>query len=139
MAQRKSSVDNKMPYYPRYSRRGLRPQLWITGPDPRRHDQYKAWLVHKAQARYRNEGYALTFEDWEHHWNQNNAWERRGRDVNDLCMVRIDSDQAWSKENVAVITRHEQLKTHNQKKIGTSYKKRSDTGKKRGPYDKKSY
>lgn len=145
MAQRKTSIEKGISYKPRHGRcgprpelQGPRPHLWITGPDPRRHEQYKAWLMHKAQANYRGEKHELSFEDWELAWNKNGAWENRGRLITDLCMVRIDSEGAWHKDNIAIIPRSEQLVYYNEKKIGRKYKKRSDTGKKRGPYAKKS-
>lgn len=124
---------------PRPELRGPRPHLWVSGPDPRRHAQHKAWLLHRAQANFRGEPHDLTFEQWERIWNKNGAWEQRGRAVDDLCMVRKDSDGAWSKNNVEIITRHEQLIMHNQMKIGTNYKRRRDAGIKRGPNVKKSH
>ena len=127
-----SPKDRRRRTGPRPELRGPRPQVWVTGPDPRRHEQYHAWLLHKAQANYRKEGYALPFEDFERAWNKGGAWEHRGRLIDDLCMVRLDPDLPWHKSNISIIPRREQLKGHNEKKIGMRYKQRSDAGKKKG-------
>jgi len=44
-------------------KRGPYPQNWCTGPDPRRHAQYYAWLKHKSQAHYRGELHELTWDN----------------------------------------------------------------------------
>ena len=46
------------------------PNKWISGPDPIDHDKYYAWQKHRAQARFRKEEYALSWEDWQLLWRE---------------------------------------------------------------------
>lgn len=110
----------------RYGRRQDHyPHLWCTGPDPRRHDQYIAWLRHRAQAHYRGELYSLTFEDWETVWNQDSAWENRGRSIDSVCLTMIDSQKGWCSDNVVVQCRRETLRQHGFARVGMKYRRRT--------------
>lgn len=86
-------------------RHGLRPQVWITGPDKELHDKYHPWQVAKAQANFRDEAWELSFDDycslWEGHW------DNRGRTPDNVCMTRKDPDGAWDFNNCEIITRKE--------------------------------
>lgn len=84
---------------------GPRPLLWLTGTDPQRHARYIAWGRARAQALFRQEGWTLTFEEFEQIWGQD--WPRRGRASDDLCMTRADPDEPWSVHNAELITRAE--------------------------------
>lgn len=84
---------------------GLRPKLWKTGPSLERHLMFVAWMNMKSQARYRNEDWALTFEQFEAEWA--GRWNQRGRDSTDLCMIRVDVELPWSPSNIEVIARHD--------------------------------
>lgn len=90
-------------------KRGEYPMTWCTGPDPRRHKQYYAWLQHRAQATYRNETHELTWPEWETIWNTDSQWEQRGRGSENLCLTMQDPSLGWHKDNVHVITRRLQL------------------------------
>ena len=83
--------------------RGPRPQLWITGTDPETHDQYRAFVQCRNQARFRLEPWELTFAEWQQHWS--GRWHLRGRAANSLCITRRDCALPWSMTNVIVITR----------------------------------
>lgn len=100
-------------------KRGPYPHNWCTGPDPRRHAQYYAWLKHKSQARYRGEPHELTWAQWETIWNTDGQWEQRGRSRDDLCLTMLDPDSGWLIGNVAVVTRLEQLQILGYAKTGT--------------------
>lgn len=89
--------------------RGPRPLIWSTGPDPRRHEMFKAYGKARAQANFRGEPWLITFEDYERVWAD--QWERRGRTRDTLCLSRIDYDLGWEPSNIEVITRRE----HNQR------------------------
>lgn len=107
--------------------RGQYPQNWCTGPDPRRHKQYYAYLKHKSQADYRGEPHELTWPEWETIWNTDSAWEKRGRAREDLCLTMIDADCGWHITNVQVVTRLEQLQLLGHSRLGQgrgSYKPR---------------
>jgi hypothetical protein len=117
---------------PRPQSRGLRPHLWISGPDPRAHKQYGAFLLHRAQANYRKEPHELTFEQWAEIWNKDGAWEKRGRSIECVCLARQDLTLPWSVDNVEILTRREQLAR--QSRVcsgGRARKTRKDKGTKR--------
>lgn len=84
---------------------GPRPHIWLSGPDPERHEQYTQWLRQRAQASFRQEPWALTFEEFVDIWS--GSWHLRGRYSEDLCMTREDPDGAWTAQNVRLITRHD--------------------------------
>ena len=83
--------------------RGPRPQTWITGTDPDTHDQYRAFVQCRNQARFRSEPWELTFDQWCEHWA--GRWHLRGRTADSLCITRRDCALPWSDSNVIVITR----------------------------------
>lgn len=85
------------------------PNSWKTGPNLEIRELYYAWLKHRAQCRYRNEAYDLTWEDWQAIWPLD-LFRQRGKTVNSLCLNRINMDDSWNIHNVQVITRAEQLK-----------------------------
>jgi hypothetical protein len=93
--------------------RGPRPQTWVTGPDVATHEQYRAFIQCRNQARFRSEPWQLTFEQWQAHWA--GRWHLRGRTADSLCITRRDCAGAWSDENVIVITRT----SHGARKRGT--------------------
>ena len=72
--------------------------------DEDRRDKYYAFLKHRSQARYRGESYELTWEDWEHLWDDS-SWQLRGQRIGDLCLTRIDFAGEWAIHNVIVCTR----------------------------------
>lgn len=111
---------------PRPHCRGPRPQTWMSGPDPMRHDQYTAWMRARAQANFREEGWQMTFEEFETLWNENGNWHQRGRGADDLLMTRRDPSKPWSRDNCYIELRKLHLKRYGLLK----------TGKKRGPYKK---
>lgn len=120
--------DRKRPYKPRGSytakgnQTGPRPNVWKAGPDPRRHEQYTAWLKHRSQAAFRGESYELTFEQWETLWNTDWAWENRGRTPQSVNLTRIDKERGWYMANVVIITRIEYLREMAKSRTGTKYK-----------------
>lgn len=85
------------------------PNKWICGPDPLTREKYYAFLKHRSQARFRGEDYALTWEDWQGLWSDDD-FQCRGRRADDLCLSRIDHLGEWSLANVEVIPRLEHLK-----------------------------
>ena len=86
----------------------LRPHIWLTGPDPIRHEQYHCWQMHKAQCKFRQEEFTLTFEQYEELWQ--GRWLERGRTPDAVCMTRLDWDGAWELGNVELITRKEHFR-----------------------------
>lgn len=96
------------------------PEHWKSGPDYVDHQKYYAWLKHKAQARFRDELYELTFEEWQSIWTDK-LWDLRGRGNQDVCLCRLDNEGAWSIDNCHVITRAEQLKRNGDLRRGHAY------------------
>jgi hypothetical protein len=88
---------------------GLRPDVWKSGPDETAHNQYIAWMRHKAQANYRREAHEITYAEWVKIWNQDDAWSQRGRGIDSVCLCMVDSELGWSTDNVEIVSRREQL------------------------------
>jgi hypothetical protein len=101
---------------------GLRPNDWISGPDPFAHKQYVAWSRHKAQALFRKEPYDLSFDDWMKFWCKNDFWQRRGRQMDSLVLTRYDPDLAWTKKNCVIVERKELFAYVYMMKVGRPYK-----------------
>ena len=105
---------------PRPLARGPRPHVWRSGPDEQAHEQYNAWLKHKAQAAYRSELYQLTFQDWQQLWQD--RWLERGRSGSSLCLTMTEKALGWRMTNVEVITRNEQVRRQCELNRGKKYK-----------------
>jgi hypothetical protein len=88
--------------------KGPMPHRWRVGPDDLRHDMFRAWHCHRAQAIFRGEDYALTFEDFEQAWD--GLWFHRGRHKDALVMTRRDDELPWCRGNIEIIPRKERLK-----------------------------
>jgi hypothetical protein len=91
-----------------YQKKGYprsRPYMWVTGPDPRTHAQYRAWVQQRNQARWREEIWCLTFDQYQLLWAE--LWHLRGRLSTSYMMTRIDGDLPWSQANSIVITRQQ--------------------------------
>lgn len=102
---------NKYTPKPRPGSRGRRvnPENWCTGPDPIRREKYYAFLKHRAQAKYRNEPYELTWEQWEAKWSDSD-FLNRGRKTTSVCISRINQSEPWSDSNCEVVLRTDHLK-----------------------------
>jgi hypothetical protein len=87
------------------SRSGIRPHVWVSGPDPERHRRYLQWLQQRNQAQFRKEGWELEFDDWLDLWGTNIQY--RGRKKGSMTMVRIRYDEPWSKLNARIVDRLE--------------------------------
>ncbi|CAB4137267.1 hypothetical protein UFOVP322_26 [uncultured Caudovirales phage] len=88
-------------------RQGPRPQCWkVQGEIP--HQQYLAWLQMKAQAMYRRETFALSFEEFQLLWID--KWNMKGRGKDNYCLTREDPNGAWIWGNVICLPRIEHLR-----------------------------
>jgi len=117
------------------TKQDYRRHIWKTGTDELTHEQYYSWLKHKAQAAYRGEPHQLAFDQWLVLWNKDGAWANRGRQPDNVCLCRIDISLPWSRDNVEIVSRYEQLLRQAQVRAsqGVKYKPRRDRGVKRGP------
>lgn len=105
---------------------GLRPHVWVTGPDPFKHDMYHPWQLAKAQANFREEGWTITFDEYYNIWKD--YWHQRGRKGDDYCLTRITASLPWTLSNVEIITRREFLQRQGLIRKGATYKKRKPKG-----------
>lgn len=92
---------------PRPHRRGPRPEAWVSGPDPEEHRRYRTFVQQRNQARWRDEAWTISFEDWKRIWAESGQWANRGRERGCWCMSRRDWSLPWTTANAAVITREE--------------------------------
>lgn len=67
-----------------------------------------SWCRMRAQAKYRNEGWDLTWEQYQEIWE--GKWHLKGRASDDLCLTRIDWSGAWTMDNVNLVFRLEHLR-----------------------------
>jgi len=98
-------------------RTNLRPQVWISGPDPERHRLHCAWRQQKNQAQWRGETWLLEFDDWIKIWGSD--IEFRGRVTGSKTMTRADPDLPWTCENVIIKDRVEHMRTQATEKVGS--------------------
>jgi hypothetical protein len=68
-----------------------------------------AFLRSRCQAKYRNEAWSMTFEEWCEFWRTEQRFDQRGRKIDHLTLVRINESKPWSPSNCAIITRLNQL------------------------------
>ena len=91
-----------------YQKKGYplsRPYMWVSGPDPKTHAQYRAWVQQRNQASWREELWTVTFEEYQDLWSEH--WADRGRLKTSYMMTRMNADRPWSWANCCVITRQQ--------------------------------
>ena len=64
----------------------------------------------KAQAKFRKEEWAFTYETWYDLWVKSGKIEHMGSKPHQYCMVRLDEIEAWGPHNCIIITRRQHLK-----------------------------
>ena len=62
-----------------------------------------SWARARSQAKYRQDEWSLTKEDWIAMWQL--LWHQRGRKLTDYCMRQIDPKGGWHTHNVEMVTR----------------------------------
>lgn len=100
-----------------------RPALWKSGPDEYRHEIYQAFLKRRAQANFRQEGWAMDYEEFYDLWKDD--WNNRGRLSHQVCMSRIDDEKPWTRDNTHVRLRYDQLYEQSQKRKAWGDKQRA--------------
>jgi hypothetical protein len=78
----------------------------------------------RAQAKYRNEGWDITWEQYQEIWE--GKWHLKGRASDDLCLTRIDWAGPWTMTNVNLVFRLDHLRRQ-------SKERPSKKGRKLGP------
>lgn len=84
------------------------PNKWKTGPDLLTREKYYAFLKHRAQCKFRNEPYALTWEDWLSLW-PDSKFLNRGKGRDNFLLQRVVITDPWTISNVEVVTRSTHL------------------------------
>ena len=97
-------------------RRGPRPHVWICGPDEYKHQMYTPWMMARAQANFRKEGWSMTFDEYYDLWEK--EWPNRGRGGDDMCMTRLDPSEPWTRDNCHIMIRKEHIRESNALKSG---------------------
>ena len=93
---------------------GPRPHTWKWGTDPRLKDMNISYLRMKAQCKYRDEVFELTFEDYVKIWYD--KWKLRGRSEGSLNLTRKNPNKAWTFDNIVLVVRREYLEAWRSKK-----------------------
>jgi hypothetical protein len=84
---------------------GIYPEMWKSGRCPIRHQLYTQCQRARAQARFRNQQWEITEEQYIQLWQQNDRYKQRGRGRHSLCMTRRDKRLPWRVDNVEFMTR----------------------------------
>lgn len=85
------------------------PHTWTSGPDPVRHKLYLACQRARAQAKYRNQEWHITEDEYCDLWIEDDRYMRKNRSSSGLSMTRIDKEKPWTVDNVEFMTRAEHL------------------------------
>jgi len=72
-------------------------------------DRLIPYLRARAQAAYRKERWSLTLEQWMELWSDPDVWYNRGKRSDQYGMTRINPYGSWSKNNIVIMTRREQI------------------------------
>ena len=88
-------------------------------------EQRMSWSRMKAQAKFRDEPWDLSWEDYNVIWDK--KWHLRGTEKGSYVLTKIDQSAAWHKDNVEVIPRLEQWRRQGKNpgsNLGKKYKPR---------------
>ena len=69
----------------------------------------RAYIVSLHQAKFREEKWELSFEEFCEIWSDE-IWSQRGKEMKSLVMTRIDPQDTWQWGNIQIITRHDLCK-----------------------------
>ena len=99
---------------------GPRPRMWKHKADTVEEGlllqhMNRAYLVMKAQAKFRQESFELTFDDYKEAWGEH--YIKRGRTENSLNLTRINDKEAWKPDNLKLIKRVLNLTTVRQENL----------------------
>lgn len=85
--------------------------------DPQQHRLHYSWLRARCQAKYRNEDWHITLEQYLDIWQ--GLVHLKGRSGDCLVMTRCDTTQPWTIDNIALITRADQMGRRNRQHLQT--------------------
>lgn len=93
-----------------------RPKSWTFPDDPVKTKAYLCYLRAKAQAKFREEFWDLTFDQWWHLWTSSGQWHNKGKAADEYCMLQRNTDLGWTVDNAYIATREEHFKTQRQRR-----------------------
>ena len=79
----------------------------------------------RAQARYMNQEWTISEDDYIALWRTNNRYLKKGRGNDEFCLVRINYDLGWHLTNVQIVTRLEHYQICSREKIGKFAQRKS--------------
>jgi hypothetical protein len=85
-------------------------------------EQRMSWSRMKAQAKFRDEPWDLSWEDYNQIWDK--KWHLRGTEKGSYVLTKIDQSGVWHKDNVEVIPRLEQWRRQNKNRTGNNLGKK---------------
>ena len=68
--------------------------------DDHTHILWKAFRLHRNQAKHRNEGYDLSFDEFCEFWNTDERYKMKGNGPGTVNMKRILTQLPWAKDNI---------------------------------------
>jgi hypothetical protein len=77
-------------------------------------EQRLSWNRMKAQAKFRDEPWDISWEEFRTIWAT--KWHQRGRDITSLCLTRIDWNEPWTVANTQIVTRLAHVRMQGQQK-----------------------
>jgi hypothetical protein len=101
----------------RFGPKGPQPHLWKHGPNPVLRAQARAHSVMRCQARYREEPWDLSLEDFVALWGT--KWKWRGRLGQHVNLTRKDPNRAWSRSNCCLRVRGHITRENKQGRLNT--------------------
>jgi len=83
---------------------------------PRKYMLPHPWNVYygrqKAQAKLREEEFAISPAEWFNIWHESGVMQHRGRKIHQYSMVRIDQRESWSAKNCMIVRNRRQAHKH---------------------------
>jgi hypothetical protein len=83
------------------------PERWKHGPNKDKQQVNRWYLMAKAQARFRDEPWDLTFDQYYDFWR--GKIHLRGRKETSMSLTRIDDTQGWTKHNCVMARRRDAI------------------------------
>lgn len=78
----------------------ITPWKWISGPDFDKHEYYRPFTQQRNQAKWRNEEWDMTFDEWYEMYGE--YISQRGRKQGQCYMVRLDPELPWHITNCEI-------------------------------------
>lgn len=80
-----------------------------------------AYLRIKAQAKYRNEPFSLTIEDWREFYPTEESMAQKGRLGKSMVLTRYDYEQGWTRANTIKVCRKICMRAMHNRRMNLEY------------------